>query len=133
VAWAKEFQVEPALLAATLKAQEEPPANYSKSMGWVLIAYQNALWQLLYSPNLEEALVDTVGRGGDTDTNAAICGALLGAIMGFEAVPKQWVAAILNCRPKAGQPGTSYPRPEFYWPVDALELAAHLLAGQKLA
>lgn len=29
-------------------------------------------------------------RGGDTDTNAAICGALLGAVYGRDAIPAQW-------------------------------------------
>ena len=44
-------------------------------MGWVLIALQNAFFCLAHHA-FEEALVDTVGRGGDTDTNAAIAGAL---------------------------------------------------------
>ncbi|MDY6895075.1 MAG: ADP-ribosylglycohydrolase family protein [Thermotogota bacterium] len=40
----------------------------------------------------KEALVDIV-RGRDTDTNAAICGALLGAVHG------QWTECVLTCRP----------------------------------
>jgi ADP-ribosylglycohydrolase len=32
--------------------------------------------------NLEEGVVDTVMRGRDTDTNAGICGSLLGAVYG---------------------------------------------------
>jgi dihydroxyacetone kinase-like predicted kinase len=40
-------------------------------MGWVLIAFQNALWQMLHAPSFEEGVVDTVMQGGDTDTNAA--------------------------------------------------------------
>ena len=28
-------------------------------------------------------------RGGDTDTNAAICGALLGAVYGRETIPRE--------------------------------------------
>jgi len=40
-----------------------------------------------YAPKLEEAVVDSVMRGGDTDTNAAICGALLGAVHGRGAIP----------------------------------------------
>lgn len=98
-------------------------------MGWVLIAWQNALWQLLHAPNLEEGVVDTVGRGGDTDTNAAICGALLGAVYGLESIPRQWREAVLQCRPAAGDPRVRHPRPECYWPVDALELAARLLTS----
>lgn len=103
-----------------------PPSNYIDKQGWVLIAFQNALWQLLHAPSLEEALVDTVGRGGDTDTNAAICGALLGAVHGIDAIPQQWVSSILTCRPEQGKPDVHQPRPERYWPVDALELAERL-------
>lgn len=66
-------------------------------------------------------------RGGDTDTNAAICGALLGAVYGLDAIPGQWVERVLNCRPKAGHPGVNRPRSECFWPVDALELADRLI------
>ncbi|MDR0550007.1 MAG: ADP-ribosylglycohydrolase family protein [Deltaproteobacteria bacterium] len=131
--WAKEFKVDPTLLEAAQKAKDQPPDSYVKSMGWLLIAFQNALYQLVNAPNLEEGLVDTVGRGGDTDTNAAICGSLLGAVYGLTAVPTQWREAVLNCRPQAGQPGVKRPRPEIYWPQDALELAAYLLTGEKVA
>ena len=73
-----------------------PPSEYSASLTrwqprWVLIAIRNALWQLLHAPNLARSVVDTVMRGGDTDTNAAICGALLGAIYGIESMPSQWL------------------------------------------
>ena len=108
-------------------ATEAPPADYVHQQGWVLTAFRNALWQLLHAPNLEEAVVDTVMRGGDTDTNAAICGALLGAVHGRNAVPGQWVESLLKCRPAAGQPNVRHPRPECFWPVDALELAERLL------
>ena len=56
------------LLDAVLGAAEAPPADYLHHQGWVLTAFRNALWQLLHTPNLEEAVVDTVMRGGDTDT-----------------------------------------------------------------
>jgi len=78
--------------------------------------------------SLETGVVDTVMRGGDTDTNAAICGALLGAVYGLDAVPAQWIDRILNCRPKAGQSGVHRPSPECFWPADALELAESLIA-----
>lgn len=48
-----------------------------------------SLWQLLHAPSLEEGVVDTVMRGGDTDTNAAICGALIGAVHGRGAIPSR--------------------------------------------
>ena len=125
--WADELEVEAALKDAVKQAADAPPENYTRFQGWVLIAFQNALWQLLHAENLEEALVDSVTRGGDTDTNGAICGALLGAVHGRGAVPSRWAEAVLSCRPAAGAPGVYQPRPEIYWPVDALDLAAALL------
>lgn len=125
--WAEHLDVEPALRGAILDAAIAPPADYQRHQGWVLIALRNALWQLLHAPCLEEGVVDTVMRGGDTDTNAAICGALLGAVHGLDAIPSQWREKVLSCRPQR-RPGVVHPRPEVFWPVDALELA-RLLVG----
>ena len=125
--WAEEADVAPILADAVRSAAESPPPVYTRRQGWVLIAFRNALWQLLHAPSLEEGVVDTVMRGGDTDTNAAICGALLGAVHGLEAIPGQWVNAVLNCRPQEDSPGVYRPRPKCFWPVDALELADALL------
>jgi ADP-ribosyl-[dinitrogen reductase] hydrolase len=69
--------------------------------------------------------VATVRRGGDTDTNAAIAGALLGAVHGREAVPAQWRSMLLSCRPLP--PRAHRPRPRAYWPVDVMEVAERLL------
>lgn len=130
--WMKRLKLEPALRDTVERAAREKPRDYQSQMGWVLIALQNALWQMLHAPSLEEGVVDTVMQGGDTDTNAAIAGALLGATYGEEAVPVQWREAVLNCRPKAGDPHVHTPRPAEYWPADALELAdAVLEAGWK--
>jgi ADP-ribosylglycohydrolase len=130
VTWAEEIKADPSLLDAVRVADEAPPADYVHQQGWVLTAFRNALWQLLHASSLEEAVVDTVMRGGDTDTNAAICGALLGAVYGRNAVPGQWVESLLNCRPAAGQPNVRHPRPECFWPVDALILAERLICEQ---
>lgn len=127
--WAVDLLVAPVLMDAIRGAAESPPDDYIQHQGWVLIAFHNALWQLLHASNLEEGVVDTVMRGGDTDTNAAICGALLGAVYGLDAVPAQWVERVLNCRPEAGRPGVHRPRPESLWPVDVLELATQLVSA----
>ncbi|WP_041463801.1 ADP-ribosylglycohydrolase family protein, partial [Pelodictyon luteolum] len=81
----------------------------------------------LYAESLEEGVVDTLMQGGDTDTNAAVCGALLGAVYGIDAIPEQWKAAVLNCRPEAGTPGVHHPRLKELWPLGALELAEGLV------
>ena len=128
VTWARDMLVDESLFAVAQRAAEAPPADYVYQAGWVLTAFQNALWQLLHAQDPEQAIIDTVMRGGDTDTNAAITGALLGAVYGSNAIPERWVNAVLNCRPAAGLPRVRRPRPECFWPVDALELAERLIA-----
>ncbi|MCA1996016.1 MAG: ADP-ribosylglycohydrolase family protein [Armatimonadetes bacterium] len=125
--WAREARADSRLQQALEQAAEEPPSDSVSNQGWVLIALQNAFWQLLHAENPEEAIVDTVLRGGDTDTNAAICGALAGSVWGLEALPDRWVATITSCRPEAGRPKVRHPRPRCSWPCDALDLAERLL------
>ena len=111
-------------------ARSSAPEDFQHQMGWVLTAFQNAFYWLLRGANLADAVIETVGKGGDTDTNAAICGALLGAAQGRDAVPLQWRNAVLTCRPVRAK-DVRHPRPKTYWPDDALELAEALVsAGQ---
>ena len=127
--WTKKMSppVAPEVFAAMTDALREPPVCYGRNAGWALKAFQNALYELLHTPGLEQAVVNTIGRGGDTDTNAAVCGALFGAVYGVDAIPSRWADAVLHCRPREGDPGVRHPRPECFWPVDALELAAGLM------
>ena len=111
-------------------ARSSAPEDFQHQMGWVLTALQNAFYWLLRGVNLAGAMIETVGKGGDTDTNAAVCGALLGAAQGRDAVPLQWRNAVLTCRPVRAK-DVRHPRPKTYWPDDALELAEALVsAGQ---
>jgi len=129
---AKRIESPQSVTEAIIEAGSKPPGDYSKQMGWVLIALQNAFWQLLHAESLEAGIVSTVMAGGDTDTNAAIAGALLGAVHGRRAVPLQWLDRVLSCRPMKGITGVQHPRPEAFWPVDALWIAERLLClGQK--
>jgi ADP-ribosyl-[dinitrogen reductase] hydrolase len=128
LAEADRSRVEPSVRQALEAARVGPPPDYVTNMGWCLIALQNAFYQLLHAFSLEEGVIDTVMQGGDTDTTAAIAGALLGAVHGREAVPARWREALLSCRPLPGTP-TSHPMPVDFWPVDALELAEALLVA----
>lgn len=108
-------------------ASQGPPEDFSENMGWVRIALRNAFYRLCHATSLEEGVVETVMAGGDTDTNAAIAGALLGAVYGESGVPRQWREAVLACRPELGRTGVRRPRPREFWPVDAIELADQLV------
>jgi ADP-ribosyl-[dinitrogen reductase] hydrolase len=118
----------PARDAIERGAGGEPPADFFTHPGWVLVALQNAFFRLL-NPSLQVALIQTVGAGGDTDGNAAIAGALLGAAGGREAIPPRWLMTVLACRalPEAG---ALRPRPIECWPDDALEVAEALLMAR---
>ena len=128
------------ILADQVKKARTDPPDYLSRPDSVVVALHNALWQLrpkeywpVHAESFEQALVDTVSRGGDTDTNAAVCGALLGAVLGHKAIPERWARicrwreTVLSCRPNVG---VARPRPKEYWPVDALELAEKLVADR---
>lgn len=67
-----------------------------KSQGFVRVALRLAFWELVHAPSLEAALLDVVNRGGDADTNAAVAGALQGALRGEEAIPARWRRLVLS-------------------------------------
>lgn len=118
-------------VAAALReaAAGGPPADFQHSMGWVLIAFQNAFFHLAAGAALEPALIETVGQGGDTDTNAAIAGALLGAADGRACLPVRWVMPVLTCRPDPAL-HPARPRPDEYWADDLLDLTEALLLSR---
>ena len=65
-----------------------------KLIGHTLIALQASLWAAATPLNLEHALITLVNAGGDTDTNAAVAGAVLGARYGATGIPERWLACI---------------------------------------
>jgi ADP-ribosylglycohydrolase len=127
--WAKSSAVAPVTEALERAAVEAPRCDQGHT-GWVLVTLQNAFHELLHAPGVEEGVVATVRRGGDTDTNAAVAGALLGAVHGRDGIPVQWRSMVLSCRPHPLR--ARRPRPAVFWPVDAMELAEGLLfAGRR--
>ncbi len=108
---------EEAVLRSLIQASEPQalPPPCSPHIGYVLLALHNAFYQLLHCPDLESVVVETVMLGGDADTNAAIAGALAGAVHGEQQIPDQWRTALETCRPSTGL-GALKPRPERYWP-----------------
>jgi ADP-ribosyl-[dinitrogen reductase] hydrolase len=127
--WSLTHAADASVIAALESAVDSPPVCDGPDRGWVLVALQTAFYVALHTTTFEEGVVATVMRGGDTDTNAAITGALLGALYGASAVPRQWREAVLTCRPQAGIADIHRPRPRAFWPVDALILAERLAAN----
>lgn len=102
-------------------------------MGYVLYALQNAFYHLLHTDNAEIAISETIQQGGDTDTNALICGAFMGAIDGFRDLPLQWKRMILSAHPHYGFSQIKNPRPPATWAVDALQMVERLSVASSLS
>ena len=90
--------------------------------GWVCTALNAVVYHVAQGTDFEEALVQTIALGGDTDTNAAIVGAFLGGVVGEQAIPQRWRDII-----DAIEPPLAHNRPERYVPRPR-EWAAALLA-----
>jgi ADP-ribosyl-[dinitrogen reductase] hydrolase len=122
---AEKKGVHSSLMEALRNSKSKRP-DFRKYAGWVLVAFQNAFYELLHAKTFEEGVQQTVLQGFDSDTNAAITGALLGAVYGRDSIPFQWRQMVLSCRPHPA-PGIQHPRPYVFWPVDLLNLAELLI------
>lgn len=92
--------------------------------GSVLISLQVAYYSLAHldDSTFESLTVNTIRMGGDTDTNAAIAGALIGVVVGAKAIPDRWVRAVLE---------SPSGRPSLYHPRDLMEIAYKLTDLEK--
>lgn len=70
------------------------PRDFMAKNGWVVRAFQGALSAIAGAGSLRDAVERAVRGGGDTDTVAAIAGALSGALWGLSAVPLSWQRAL---------------------------------------
>lgn len=126
--WATKRDLSKDVRDTLKRAAMSAPVCDGESIGWVLVALQNAFYELLHAPSFEDGVIRTVMRGGDTDTNAAITGALLGAVHGRSAVPARWRQTVLTCRALPEARNCKHPRPKPLWPVDVMHLSERLLA-----
>ena len=96
------------------------PAFYPMA-GFVRIGFTHAFFHLLAESTLDQALRATLAGGGDTDTNACIVGALIGALNGVEAIPHSLIEGVVQCDTRLG-----HARPEWLQAGDVLDLATRL-------
>ena len=95
------------------KAVTGPPGLFNPN-GWVVTAFQAALSAIVNTPvpverpsdHLRDALVAAVRIGHDTDTVAAIAGALLGSRWGTGSIPGEWNTVIHGDRRRGSEPVT---------------------------
>jgi ADP-ribosyl-[dinitrogen reductase] hydrolase len=78
-----------------LERREALPLD-AASTGRAIPTLEIALWFAWHEPNLERGLIWLASAGGDTDTNAAAAGGLMGARDGERAVPRRWIARLAD-------------------------------------
>jgi len=124
--------------AVLTEAESRSPSSFVQN-GWVVGALQAAWSAIVHTPvpevmpcrHLQHALATGIGIGHDTDTVAAIAGALLGARWGASAVPLEWVGMLHGWGASSGQAlvelatTTVAPRPG-HWPdVDRMDYSTY--------
>ena len=91
------------LEAVASKTPVQSDASWLKQdqrlIGHTLICVQAGLWAAVTKLDFEMALRGIIEGGGDTDTNGAVAGAVLGARYGASAIPQRW----LDCVPQRGR------------------------------
>ena len=70
--------------------------NDSVYQGYVGIALFEAFYEVTHSKDFHHIMKRIMSRGGDTDTNCAITGALYGALHGYRAIPVEYLNAIMS-------------------------------------
>jgi ADP-ribosylglycohydrolase len=115
-----------------IQVEQRTPRDIKEKKGWCLHALWCTLTCIYYNLNYEDGMnwIISSQPGSDTDTNACIAGALLGAIAGFETLRSNPITAsnidlIIGRDPATGPT----PRPSKYSLHDfyALTEAAHAL------
>jgi ADP-ribosylglycohydrolase len=92
-----------------------------KTKGWLLHAFYCAVWVAAFASNYRDYIAVIIKMGGDTDTNAAIAGAIIGAKIGYRALWQEESSnlnQVLGFSPDFGR----NPRPAYYLANDFMEL-----------
>ncbi|GGQ76445.1 ADP-ribosylglycohydrolase family protein [Kitasatospora griseola] len=79
---------------ARVLAEGWHPALAAESNGAVWPCLGSAVWAVRTTGGFPDALRAVVDLGGDTDTTAAVTGALAGAVYGVDAIPEEWLTPL---------------------------------------
>ncbi len=83
------------LIAMSAELQESDlEKDVLRPSGWVKDTAACTLYACKTTDTFEAALVKAVNLGGDADTIGAVTGGLVGALYGYEAIPKRWVKTL---------------------------------------
>ena len=67
------------------------PRTEIRSGGFVLDTLKAAYWCLATTTTYKDCILKAVNLGDDTDTTAAVAGALAGIVYGIQGIPEEWL------------------------------------------
>ena len=72
------------------------PREQILGSGYVVHCLEASLWASARAESYREAVLLAVNLGDDTDTTAAVTGAIRGAMDGYKAIPERWLAGLVK-------------------------------------
>eukprot|EP01100_Stratorugosa_tubuloviscum_P014832 TRINITY_DN815_c0_g1_i1.p1 TRINITY_DN815_c0_g1~~TRINITY_DN815_c0_g1_i1.p1 ORF type:complete len:399 (-),score=213.57 TRINITY_DN815_c0_g1_i1:70-1266(-) len=81
---------------------DELKLDESAKIGYTLKCMGSGFWGFVQTngdpntANVKMIISDLIREGGDADTNGAVCGACVGAIVGYLGLPRDWISAMPN-------------------------------------
>ncbi len=73
---------------------KDSPEHEIRSGGFVRDTLKAATWCFVNTNSYEDCVLTAVNLGDDTDTTAAVAGALAGTAYGMNAIPQEWIDTI---------------------------------------
>jgi ADP-ribosylglycohydrolase len=87
--------IEAALALAATRRKPTPELVETLGAGWIAEeALAIGLYCALVARNFSHGVLLAINHSGDSDSTGSICGNLLGAKLGEEAIPKEWLAVL---------------------------------------
>ena len=84
----------PVEVAASYGVDAGKPRSEVLSGGYVLHTYEAAIWCLANTDSYKGCVLAAVNLGDDTDTTAAVAGALAGIVYGYASIPRKWLSTL---------------------------------------
>lgn len=73
---------------------KDVPEQEIRSGGFVRDTLKAATWCFVNTNSYEDCVLSAVNLGDDTDTTAAVAGALAGTAYGIDAIPQEWIDSL---------------------------------------
>jgi len=86
----QKLPLEEVVAGIGLRASETAEREVSATIGYAPASVITSIYIAVQSVDFRNAVEDVIALGGDTDTTAAMVGAIVGARDGFSAIPVEW-------------------------------------------